>query len=109
MNCQRCDNPVSILAPLCPVCGADPVIGCDWLATSALRVDAQGQALLPHGVDLGAASMFELANALQHHAAGIVTAEAEAVAVYDRWQQGWEALKAGEWEEGEEALSLIHI
>ena len=104
MNCQRCDNPVSILAPLCPVCGADPVIGCDWIATSALRVDAQGQAVLSHGVDLGAASMFDLANALQYHATGIVTAEAEAVAVHDRWQQGWEALRAGEWGEGEEAL-----
>ena len=104
MNCQRCDNPVSILAPLCPVCGADPVIGCDWLATSALRVDAQGAAVLPHGDDLGAASMFDLANALQYHATGIVEAEALAVAVHDRWQQGGEDLKAGVWREGEDAL-----
>ena len=40
MNCQRCHVPVSSLAPLCPACGTDPVIGADWLATSALAVDA---------------------------------------------------------------------
>jgi len=48
MNCQRCSIPVATTAPFCPVCGADPVIGADWLTTSALLVDPNGDVVLPH-------------------------------------------------------------
>jgi hypothetical protein len=90
MNCQRCTIPVPTTAPFCPVCGADPVIGADWLATSALLVDPQGHVVLPQSDRPDSASMFELVTELLYHATGIAAAEAMAAEAVARRQQARE-------------------
>ena len=86
MNCQRCRVPVSSLAPLCPACGADPVLGADWLATSALALDARGDVVLPRSERPEAATMFELETEFLYHASGIAAAEAASADALLRWQ-----------------------
>ena len=61
MNCQRCQVQVHLSAPFCPVCGADPTVGADWLVTSHLLLDGAGRPLLPNGGQPEGASTFELA------------------------------------------------
>ena len=95
MNCQRCSIPVATTAPFCPVCGADPVIGADWLTTSALLVDANGEVALPHRRPHDSTSMFELVTELLYHATGIAAAEAMAAEAVARRRQAREPGAAG--------------
>ena len=95
MNCQRCSKPISTTAPFCPVCGADPVIGADWLTTSALLVDANGEVALPHRRPHDATSMFELVTELLYHATGIAAAEAMAAEAVVCRRQASESGAAG--------------
>ena len=91
MNCQRCQLHVHMNAPFCPVCGADPVVGADWLATSYLLVDAAGQPVLPNGGRVEGAAFHELVTMLVHQATLIAAAEGASAEAVARWQRGGES------------------
>ena len=87
MICQRCHTPVHIVAPFCPTCGADPVLGADWLATSPLSVDEQGRAILSAADGrLEDVSLSDLLTVLTYHANRIAHAERASVETVMAWK-----------------------
>ncbi|HEY5169144.1 MAG TPA: hypothetical protein VIK03_07110 [Thermoleophilia bacterium] len=76
MNCIRCQTQTHLMAPFCPVCGADPAVGADWLATSHLVVDAGGEPVLPNGGRSEGANFLELSTLAVYEASRIAAAEA---------------------------------
>ena len=87
MNCLRCKAQVIVTAPFCPVCGADPTIGADWLATSHLVVDASGRVVVPEVGDLEDLTSYGRVAQLIYEATQIAAAEAASAEAIMRREQ----------------------
>lgn len=80
MICQRCQNPIHIVSPFCPVCRAEPVLGCDWLATAWLHLDDNGVPVVPEGDGQNGHGIPDLRRHLFFWSCLIAAAEADAAA-----------------------------